>query len=120
MVATDYVPDRGHVVWMTFSDIKGHEQAGRRPALILSPAAANAVLGLAICCPITSKIKGYPFEVVLPPGLAANGAVLVDQIRSVDWRARNVELLCIAPSDVVASVGSLLSTLLPVDRENKN
>lgn len=114
MVAGQYVPERGHVVWLTFERGSGHEQAGRRPALILSPVAANAILGLAICCPITSKVKGYPFEVLLPPNIPATGAVLVDQVRSVDWRARNAALFCIAPHEVVSAVGAMLSKLLPI------
>lgn len=98
-----YVPDRGEIVWLEFSPQAGHEQAGRRPALVVSPKDYNSKVGLALICPITSNIKGYPFEVVLPPG-AISGAVLSDQIRSLDWRVRKAKKICVAPPDVVAEV----------------
>ena len=72
----DYIPDSGDLVWLTFTPLAGHEQAGRRPALVLSPAAYNAKVGLAILCSITSQNKGYPFEVAIPPGLKINGVIL--------------------------------------------
>jgi mRNA interferase MazF len=109
-----YAPSAGDVVWLTFSPTAGHEQSGRRPALVLSPAAYNARVGLAICCPITNQVKGYPFEVELPTGLAVGGAILADQVRSVDWRARHAELACRAPSDVLSDVMSRLAVLLPL------
>ncbi len=83
-----YVPSRGDVVWLTFNPQSGHEQAGRRPAVVLSPRAYNAKVGLAIFCPVTSKVKGYPFEVALPEGFAVQGVILADQVKSLDWRAR--------------------------------
>ena len=86
-----YIPDSGDIVWITFNPQAGHEQAGRRPALVLSPAAYNGKVGLAILCPITSQIKGYPFEVVIPDGLDITGAILSDQVKSLDWRARKAE-----------------------------
>ena len=79
-------PDRGHVVWLTFNPQAGHEQAGRRPALVLSPKSYNAKVGLMLCCPITSRAKGYPFEVALPADLGIAGVVLADQVKSLDWR----------------------------------
>jgi mRNA interferase MazF len=82
-----YVPDRGDAVWIMLNPQAGHEQAGRRPAVVLSPAAYNGRVGLAILCPLTNQIKGYPFEVVLPSGLAVTGAILSDQVKSLDWRA---------------------------------
>ena len=81
------MPQRGDVVWITLNPQAGHEQAGRRPAVILSPAAYNDKVGLALLCPITSQIKGYPFEVVIPPGLRVGGAILADQVKSLDWQA---------------------------------
>lgn len=82
-------PERGDIVWLDFSPQAGSEQAGRRPALVLSPAAYNRKAGLALMCPITSRVKGYPFEVVLPRELETTGVVLTDQIKSVDWRVRH-------------------------------
>ena len=82
-----YVPGRGDVVWISLDPRAGHEQAGRRPAVVLSPASYNGKVGLAVFCPITNQIKGYPFEVLIPPGLSVTGAVLADQIKSLDWRA---------------------------------
>src|SRR5437762_13948374 len=87
---TAYVPERGDAVWLTLDPQAGHEQAGRRPALVLSPAAYNGRVGLALCCPITNQAKGYPFEVALPDGLAVSGVVLADQVKSLDWRAWRV------------------------------
>src|SRR5207247_10739897 len=89
-----YVPDRGDAVWITLNPQAGHEQAGRRPAVVLSPAAYNGKVGLAILCPITNQIKGYPFEVVLPSGLGVTGAILSDQVKSLDWRARKATFIC--------------------------
>src|SRR5438874_3778944 len=97
-----YAPDRGDLVWLEFNPQAGHEQAGRRPALVISPRTYNRRVGLALFCPITSQVKGYPFEVVLPEGLKAQGAILCDQIKSLDWRARDARRLCPAPDDVVA------------------
>jgi mRNA interferase MazF len=96
-----YVPDRGDAVWLSFNPQTGHEQAGRRPALVLSPASYNGKVGLAIFCPITNQIKGYPFEVVIPSGLKVTGAVLSDQVKSLDWHARRAELLCSLPDETV-------------------
>ncbi len=114
MSGSGYAPDAGDVVWLTFSPTAGHEQAGRRPALVVSPFAYNSRVGLALCCPITSHVKGYPFEVELPAGLPVGGAILADQIRSVDWRSRHAELACRAPTDVLPEVMSRLAVLLPL------
>ncbi len=86
-----HVPERGDLVWLTFSPQTGHEQAGRRPAVVLSPATYNGKVGLALFCPITSQVKGYPFEVALPEGLSISGVILADQVKSLDWRAREAE-----------------------------
>ncbi|MGH8071202.1 MAG: endoribonuclease MazF [Candidatus Entotheonellia bacterium] len=107
-----YIPERGNVVWITLNPQAGHEQAGRRPALVLSPAAYNGKVGLAILCPMTNQIKGYPFEVLIPPGLGVTGAVLADQVKSLDWRARKAELMCRIPEATVVEVLQKLRTLL--------
>lgn len=86
-----YVPKRGDLVWLTFDPQAGHEQAGRRPAFVLSPDAYNRKTGLFLVCPITSKMKGYPFEVPLPIGSGVSGVILVDQIKSLDWKSRRAE-----------------------------
>ena len=87
-MAQRYVPARGDVVWITFNPQAGHEQAGRRPALVLSPSSYNRKVGLAILCPITSQVKGYPFEVTIPAGSNLGGVILSDQVKSLDWRIR--------------------------------
>ncbi len=112
MVNPNYIPQRGDVVWITLNPQAGHEQAGRRPAVVLSPAAYNGKVGLAILCPITNQIKGYPFEVVIPDGLAITGAILSDQVKSLDWRARDAELICALPTTTVSQVLQKANTLL--------
>ena len=87
---SSYVPDRGDLVWLEFTPHAGSEQRGRRPALVLSPKSYNGKVGLALFCPVTSKVKGYPFEVKLPDGYAVSGVVLSDQLKSLDWRSRKV------------------------------
>ena len=107
-----YIPDRGDVVWLEFDPQAGHEQAGLRPAVVLSPRAYNQKSGLALFCPVTSRIKSYPFEVVLPPDLIVQGAVLCDQVKSLDWAARRSRLAVKLPEliveDVLAKVRALL------------
>jgi len=107
-----YIPERGDVVWITLNPQAGHEQAGRRPAVVLSPAAYNGKVGLAILCPITRQIKGYPFEVRIPSGLAVSGVILADQVKSLDWRAREAELAGTLPTATVAELLQKLDTLL--------
>ena len=107
-----YVPRCGDVVWITLNPQAGHEQTGRRPALVLSPESYNGKIGLAIFCPITSQIKGYPFEVLIPEGLPVAGAILSDQVKSLDWRARNVELICVLPDETISEVLQKLGTLI--------
>lgn len=107
-----YVPARGDAIWINLHPQAGHEQAGRRPAVVLSPAAYNGRVGLALLCPITNQSKGYPFEVTLPSGLGVTGVVLADQVKSLDWRARRAELLCLLPEETVAQVLAKLATLL--------
>ena len=112
MSSARFVPDRGDVVWLTFDPQAGHEQAGRRPALVLSPAAYNGKVGLALVCPITSRVKGFPFEVVLPEGLPVSGAILADQLRNLDWIERRASRLCRVPEMVLAQVLGRLEALL--------
>lgn len=107
-----YVPQRGDVVWITLNLQAGREQAGRRPAVILSPQAYNAKVGLALLCPITSQVKGYPFEVAMPAGLPVSGVILSDQIKSLDWRARIAEWVCSLPPQTTAEVLAKSQTLL--------
>jgi mRNA interferase MazF len=107
-----YVPDRGDAVWITLDPQAGHEQAGRRPALVLSPAAYNGRVSLALLCPITGQVKGYPFEVALPDGLAVAGVVLADQVKNLDWRARKAVRIGSVPEPVVAQVLRRLNALL--------
>lgn len=105
-------PDRGDIVWIDMDPQAGHEQRGRRPALVLSPGAYNRKVGLAILCPLTTQIKGFPFEVVLPAGLKAQGAVLADQVKGLDWRVRKAELLCRLPPAITREVLGKLNSLL--------
>jgi len=107
-----YIPNSGDIVWFTFNPQAGHEQAGRRPALVLSPSAYNEKVGLAILCPITSQIKGYPFEVIIPDGLEISGAILADQVKSLDWQARNAAFVCTLPTHFFNEVVEKLSTLV--------
>lgn len=109
-----YVPARGDLVWLPFNPQAGHEQAGHRPAVIISPTAYNRRVGLALCCPITSQVKGYPFEVLLPEGSGAEGAILSDQIKSLDWRVRKARRIGALPTDVLQeTVGKILALIDP-------
>jgi mRNA interferase MazF len=99
-------------VWITLNPQAGYEQAGRRPAVVLSPQSYNGKTGLAIFCPITNQIKGYPFEVIIPARLSVAGVVLSDQVKSLDWRARNAELICTLPTETISEVLQKLGTLL--------
>jgi mRNA interferase MazF len=108
----EYVLERGDAVWITLDPQAGHEQAGRRPALVLSPKAYNGRVGLALLCPITSQVKGYPFEVALPKGLPVSGVVLADQVKSLDWRARKAARISAVPDELVALVEQKLNTLI--------
>lgn len=107
-----YVPDSGDIVWITFNPQAGHEQAGRRPSLVMSPKAYNGKVGLAILCPITSQVKGYPFEVLIPEGLEVKGAILSDQVKSLDWKARKAEFSCKLPPETFNEVVRKLSALI--------
>jgi len=107
-----YVPKRGDVVWITFNPQAGHEQAGRRPALIISPLDYNRKVGLALLCPITSQVKGYPFEVRIPEGNPVAGVILSDQLKSLDWKVRAAEFLCHLGESVTSEVIHRLELLL--------
>jgi mRNA interferase MazF len=107
-----YVPERGDAVWISLNPQAGHEQSGRRPALVLSPRAYNAKVGLALFGPITNQVKGYPFEVVIPAGWSVGGAILGDQIKSLDWRARKADFIVALPQDVVDEVLAKARALL--------
>ena len=105
-------PERGDLVWIDFDPQSGREQAGRRPALVLTPSAYNRLVGLAVFCPVTSQTKGYAFETALPPGLRVQGVVLADHVRSLDWRTRCAEFVCSAPADVVEHVAAKVQALI--------
>ena len=107
-----YCPERGDVVWLEFMPQLGHEQSGRRPALTLSPASYNRKVGLAIFCPITNQVKGYPFEVLIPKGLKTSGAILSDQVKSLDWKARNASKICKISGDIIEEVLEKIGLLL--------
>ena len=111
-MARPYVPERGDIVWLQFSPQAGHEQAGHRPALVVSPLEYNRKVGLALLCPITSKVKGYPFEVELPAGLKTKGAVLSDQLKSLDWRVRKAKRVATVPGDVMDEVVARILALV--------
>lgn len=107
-----YVPGRGHAIWLSFDPQRGHEQSGRRPALVVSPASYNEKVGLALVCPITSRVKGYPFEVAMPEESGVEGVVLSDQVKSLDWEKRKAEFIGQVPGHVVGDVLAKLRTLL--------
>lgn len=107
MSAARYVPERGDLLWLTFDP-----QAGRRPALVLSPAAYNRRANLALVCPITNQAKGYPFEVALPESSPVPGVVLADHVKSADWAARRARFAAKAPADLLDEVTAKLRPLL--------
>jgi mRNA interferase MazF len=109
-----YTPERGDIVWITLNPQARHEQAGRRPALVISPRAYNDIVGLALLCPITSHIKGYPYEVLLPDNLPIRGVILSDQVKNLDWKARQVEWIGALPEEIVTEVLLKLNTLLSI------
>ncbi|RKU11603.1 mRNA-degrading endonuclease [Candidatus Poribacteria bacterium] len=112
MNSIEYVPQRGDAIWINFNPQAGHEQAGHRPAVVLSPGAYNGKTGLAILCPVTNQVKGYPFEVTVPAGLDVTGVILADQVKSMDWRARNADLICPLPQETVTAILQRVETLL--------
>jgi mRNA interferase MazF len=111
MVKKKYVPDRGDIVWLNFDPQSGHEQKGKRPAIVISPGSYNEKAGLALFCPITSKIKDYPFEVIIK-NEKINGVVLSDQIKSLDWKTRETEFITKESSEIIDEIISKISVLL--------
>jgi len=107
-----WAPERGDIVWITMNPSVGHEQVGRRPALVLSPGSYNSKVGLAILCPITAQVKGYPFEVPIPDGFPIEGVVLSDQAKSLDWKSRGAEFLCKLPAESLNEVLHKLGRLV--------
>ena len=110
-MAAPYIPEEGDIVWLNFTPQSGHEQAGRRPAVVLSPKAYNGRAGLAVCVPVASQVKGYPFEVVLS-GAGATGAALADQVKSLDWQARQAERKGTATMAELAEIRAKIKSLL--------
>jgi mRNA interferase MazF len=112
VVTSTYAPDSGDLIWLTFDPQAGHAQAGRRPALVLSPKIYNQRSGLALVCPVTNQAKGYPFEVTIPSGHGVTGVILADHLKSVDWSARRAERLGHCPAELLDEVLARLAPLL--------
>ena len=108
-----YVPDAGEVVWLEFDPQAGHEQAGHRPALVISPASYNSKTGLMVCCPMSTKLKGYPFEVVTHVD-GVDSAVLSDQVKSLDWKVQRAKKKAVVSADVLVHVRAKLKALLQI------
>jgi mRNA interferase MazF len=111
MVKSEYIPNRGDLVWLNFTPQSGHEQMGKRPAIVISPKEYNEKVGLAIFCPITSREKGYPFEVKISQK-KINGVVLADQIKSLDWKSRNIEFVSKSTKEELDEVIDKLTLLI--------
>ncbi len=110
----NYEPDRGDIIWIMLNPQRGHEQAGRRPAIVLSPLKYNSKTGLLICCPTTSQEKKYPFEVKIPNGFPVSGVILADQIKNLDWQVREAQFVCKMPISVIEQVIEKISLLLQI------
>lgn len=111
VIKRSYIPERGDIVWLDLNPVRGHEQSGRRPALVISPKRYNAKSGLALACPITSQVKGYPFEIGLKTK-AVQGVILADQIRGIDWSKRNAEKIGIVSESVLLEVQNYVKMLV--------
>lgn len=111
MVSSAYIPERGDLIWLNFDPRTGHEQSGQRPAIVLSPGKYNSKSGLLLACPITSKVKGYPFEVAVRAE-KIEGVVLSDQVRSLDWKSRRARLIERVPEETLTAVQEKLLVLL--------
>ncbi len=107
-----YVPERGDIIWISLSPSEAQGRSERRPAVVLSPQAYNARVGLAVVCPVSARIKGYPFEVPLPSGLPVEGAILADQAESLDWRVHRAEWICSLSLEVVQETLGKLRALI--------
>lgn len=114
-MGNEYIPERGDLVWLDFTPQSGHEQRGKRPALVLTPKSYNAKVGLAVFCPITGQVKGYPFEVSIPNDKKINGVILVDQIKSLDWRARHVRYIDYVSDKVLQQCNRKIKPLLLIE-----
>jgi mRNA interferase MazF len=113
MVGPDeYIPQRGDVVKILLNPQVWYEQSGLRPAVVISPAAYNSRVGLALFCPISGQVKGYPFEVLIPDGLPVSGAILADQVKNLDWKSRKAELIGALPPAAVAELSGKIPALL--------
>lgn len=110
-----YSPEAGDIVWLDFGPTAGHEQQGRRPALVLSEYTYNTMTGLCVVCPITSTARGWPFHVEVPTGLKVDGVIMADQPRTLAWAERGCRLAATAPADVLRDVRERLATLLGID-----
>ncbi len=112
-----HVPDRGDLVWIDFDPRTGHEQRGRRPAVVLSPASYNRKVELGIFCPVTNQPKGYAWEVAIPDGLVVNGVILADQIKSLDWKKRQTKFAGTLPREILDEVlDKILAVIDPEDQ----
>lgn len=107
-----HVPERGDLIWIEFDPVEGHEQGGRRPAVVVSSGRYNLRSGLTLVCPVTSKMKGYPYEAPLPPGLPVKGVVLADHVRSLDWKSRKFEFIAGLPKETSENIIALIEALL--------
>lgn len=107
-----YIPARGDIIWLSFNPQSGHEQAGHRPAIVISPKEYNEKTGLALCCPITSKVKDYPFEVGINIKNKIDGVILSDQIKSLDWKERQAKYIAAAPKEILNEAVEKLSLLI--------
>ena len=114
MVAREYVPDAGDLIWLDFTPQAGREQAGRRPAVVLSPRGYNEKTSLAVVCPVTSHVKGYPFEVAVPPGMEIKGVILSDHLKNLDWRQRRAQRAGRISQAVLEQVQNRIAALLQV------
>lgn len=115
MVAKKYIPDCGDLIWLEFDPQAGHEQSGRRPALVISPSKYNQTVSLALVCPITSKSKNYPFEVNLSDDCKIKGVILADHIKSVDWYCRKAKFIAKASSQIIAETIAKIETIIKFD-----
>lgn len=113
--SSTYIPDCGDIVWLTFNPQSGHEQTGRRPALVISPSVYNSKTGLAIFCPVTSQKKDYPFEVIIPDLPEIAGVILSDQIKNFDWKTRKAEFICKIPKQTVEETLNKIRALLGIE-----
>lgn len=107
----DYIPERGDIVWLDLNPVRGHEQGGRRPAIVVSPGKYNVRSGLMLACPVTSQMKGYPFEIEFKTK-SVQGVILADQIRSIDWTQRRVEKTGTVSETVLTEVQRYVKKLI--------